>query len=101
MHKKEQVTHLKLSEIRQIVYSLYQARVITKKMYNNIINSIKLSNRMDTIFLNSGNIKPSDLQRPLLHLSDKINLKISDKYVTLSDFSIYYTCKYMRKVIQK
>ena len=29
-----------LNEIRQIVYSLYQAKEITKKVYNNIINSL-------------------------------------------------------------
>ena len=31
-----------LSEIRQIVYSLYQSKEITKKVYNNIIKSIQL-----------------------------------------------------------
>ena len=31
-----------LHEIRQIVYSLYRSKEITKKVYNNIINSIKL-----------------------------------------------------------
>ena len=31
-----------LTEIRQIIYSLYRATGITKKVYNNIINSIKL-----------------------------------------------------------
>ena len=31
-----------LNEIRQIVYSLYRSKEITKKVYNNIINSIKL-----------------------------------------------------------
>ena len=30
-----------LSEIRQIVYSLYQLKESTKKVYNNIIKSIK------------------------------------------------------------
>ena len=30
-----------LNEIRQIVYSLYQAKEITKKVYNNIIKPIK------------------------------------------------------------
>ena len=29
-----------LNEIRQIVYSLYQSKVITKKACNNIINSL-------------------------------------------------------------
>ena len=30
-----------LNEIRQIVYSLSQSKEITKKLYNNIIRSIK------------------------------------------------------------
>ena len=31
-----------LNEVRQIVYSLYQSKEITKKVYNNIIKSIQL-----------------------------------------------------------
>ena len=31
-----------LNEIRKIIYSLYRAKQITKKVYNNIMNSIKL-----------------------------------------------------------
>ena len=31
-----------LNEIRQIVYSLYVSKEITKKVYNNIIKSIQL-----------------------------------------------------------
>ena len=31
-----------LNEIRQIIYSLYQAKEIAKKVYNNVMNSIKL-----------------------------------------------------------
>ena len=31
-----------LNEIRQIIYSLYRAKEITKQVYNNIMNSIKL-----------------------------------------------------------
>ena len=31
-----------LNEIRQILYSLYWAKAITKRVFNNIINSIKL-----------------------------------------------------------
>ena len=44
-----------LSEIRQIIYSLYREREVTKKVCNNIMNSLKLGNRMDTIFMNSEN----------------------------------------------
>ena len=31
-----------LNEIRQIIYSRYRAKEITKKVYNDIMNSIKL-----------------------------------------------------------
>ena len=45
---------------------------------------------MDTIFIN---IDSHNSHRLLLNLSDKINLKKSDKYVALSNLSIYYTWK--------
>ena len=31
-----------LNEIQQMIYSLYQAKEITKKVYSNTMNSIKL-----------------------------------------------------------
>ena len=43
---------------------------------------------MDTIFINSKNDKTSDPHRLLLNLSDKIDLKGSDKCVALSNLSI-------------
>ena len=52
---------------------------------------------MNTIFLNSENSKTSDPHRLLLNLSHKINLKKSDKYVTLSNLSIYYIWKDIKK----
>ena len=79
-----------LNEIREIIYSLYQAKEVTKKVYNNIMNSIKLSSRVDTIFMNSENSKTSDLHRLLLNLTDKINLKRSDKYAALSNFILAF-----------
>ena len=48
---------------------------------------------MDTISMNSEKTKTSDPRRLLLNLADKINLKRSDKYVALSNLSIYYTRK--------
>ena len=53
---------------------------------------------MDTIFMNSGNSKTSDPHRLLLNLSDKINLKRSDKYVALSNLMIYYTWKNLKNI---
>ena len=46
---------------------------------------------MDTIFMNSENSKTSEPHRLILNLADKINLKSSDKYVALSNLSMYYT----------
>ena len=86
-----------LSEIRQIIYYLYRSKEITKKIYNNIMNSIKLWNRMNTIFTNSGNSKTSDTQRLSSNALHKINLKKSDKYIALSNIRIYYTWKSIEK----
>ena len=54
------------------------------------MNSIKVSYTMDTIFMNSKNRKTCDPHKLLLNLLDEINLKRSDKYVALSNLSIYY-----------
>ena len=48
---------------------------------------------MDTIFMNSENSKTSNLNRLLVNLSYEKNLKKSDKYVSQSNFSKYYTWK--------
>ena len=57
------------------------------------MNSIKLYDKMDTIFMNSKNNGTSDSHRLLLTFTDKINLKKSDKHVALSNLSIYYIWK--------
>ena len=72
-----------LNEIRQILYSLYWAKAITKRVFNNIINSIKLQKRRDTIIMNSENDKILNLHRLILNLSEKTNLKVKDKVVAL------------------
>ena len=62
-----------LNAVRQIVYSLYQSEEITKKVYNNIIKSIKLKYEMDTIFMNSENSRTSN-HVLILQLTDKLDL---------------------------
>ena len=52
------------------------------------MNSIKVYNKIETIFMNLGDSKTSDSHRPLLNLSDKINLQRSDKYVALPNLEI-------------
>ena len=47
--------------------------------------------------MNSENSKMSDPHRLLLNLSHKINLRISDKYVAISNLSICYTWKNIEK----
>ena len=44
---------------------------------------------MNTIFMCFENSKIPDPHRLLLNISDKINLMRNDKYVTLSNISIY------------
>ena len=52
---------------------------------------------MNAIFMNSKNSRTSDPHRLLLNLSDKMNVKRSEKYVALSNLSIYYTRKNIKK----
>ena len=50
-----------------------------------------------SIFMDSEKSKTCELYRLLLNLSDKINLKRSDKYVAFSIDSISYTWKNIKK----
>ena len=48
---------------------------------------------METIFINTGNSKTSELHRFKLDLTDKLNLKDPKKNMALANLSIYYTWK--------
>ena len=52
---------------------------------------------MYTMFMNSKNRKTSKPHRLLLNLADKVNLKRSDKYDALSNLSMNYTWKNIKK----
>ena len=78
-----------LNEIRQIVYSLYRSKEITKKVYNNIIKSIKVKYKMDTIFMNSENSKTSEYHVLVLKLTNKLG----QKNCCFIKSYIYYTWK--------
>ena len=52
---------------------------------------------MEIIFANSKHSRTSDPHRLLLNLSDKIKFKRSDKYVALSNLSIYDKWKDIKK----
>ena len=75
-----------LNEIRQIIYALYPAKEITKKGYNNISNKGIIQK-----WILVKHSRTYDLHRLLLNLTYKKDL--SDKYVALSNLSIYYTRK--------
>ena len=47
--------------------------------------------------MNSKNSKTSDPNKLLRKLTDKIGLRKKDKYIALSNFSICYTWKNMKK----
>ena len=84
--------------INQIVYFLYRANGITQKVYNNIMNSVKYNTKLNTIFMNSKNSKISDSHRLLLNPINKIDLR-KDKYIALSNLTMYYTLKNIKKII--
>ena len=48
---------------------------------------------MNTIFMNSENSKNSELHVLILKLTNKLNLRIGEKIITLSNLSIYYIWK--------
>ena len=54
---------------------------------------------MNTIFTNCKNSKTSDPHRLFLNLTYKTDLKGKDKYIALSNLSIYYTWKNIKNVI--
>ena len=48
---------------------------------------------MDTIFMNSENSKTSKLHVIVLKLTNKLDLRIGENTIVLSNLSIYYTWK--------
>ena len=65
------------NELRQILYSLYRSKVLTKTVYNNLIKSIRSKYLVSTILK--------------YNLIDKLDLKHPNKNMALGKLSIYYT----------
>ena len=89
-----------LTKIKQIIYSLYREKEVAKKSVQQYNGFNKIVKQNGTILMNSEKSKTSYPHRLLLNLSDKINLKRSDKYVALSNRSTYYTWKNI-KVLER
>ena len=51
---------------------------------------------MDTVFMNSENGKTSEPHVLILKLTNKLNLRIGEKIIALSNLSIYYTLKHTK-----
>ena len=47
--------------------------------------------KMDTIFMNSENSKTSKLHVLILKLTSKLDLRLGEKVIALSNLGIYYT----------
>ena len=52
---------------------------------------------MEAIFINTESSKTNESHKFVLNLSQRLDLRSSDKHVTLQNLSIYYTCKNIRK----
>ena len=55
---------------------------------------------MNTIFINSKNSKKFHPGRLLLTLTDKIDLRTKNRYIALSNLSIYYSWQNLEKLIK-
>ena len=53
---------------------------------------------MKTIFMNTENSKTNEGYKFLLYLSQRLDLRSSDKHFALQNLSIYYTWKNLRKL---
>ena len=83
------------NEARQILYSLYRSKVLTKTVYNNLIKSIRA---LETFFMNSKNSKTNELNRFKYYLIDKLDLQNPNKNMALANLSIYYTWKNVKSI---
>ena len=52
---------------------------------------------METIFMNTENSKTNEPHKFVFNLSQKLDLRRSNKHVALQNLSIYYTWKNVRK----
>ena len=103
------------NEARQILYSLYRSKVLTKTVYNNFIKSIQSRAmqintnlcralvsttliKMETFFMNSKNSKTNEPNRFKYDLIDKLDLKNPNRNMALANLSIYYTWKNVKSI---
>ena len=76
------------NKIRQLLYSLYRSKKLTKKIYNNFDQHYL---NMKTIFMNTENSKTNESNKFIYQFTDKLNLKNPNKNIGLVNLHIYYT----------
>ena len=67
------------NEIRQLLYSLYRSKKLSKEIYNSVMNNL--------------NSKANESNRSISQFTDKLNFKNPNKSMALANLSIYYTWK--------
>ena len=67
------------------------------KQYNEFNKGMKMNTKMNAVFMNLENSKTSDPHRLSLNLRDNIDLRRKNKYIGLSNLSIYYISKNFKK----
>ena len=67
------------------------------KQYNEFNKGMKMNTKMNAVFMNLENSKTSDPHRLSLNLRDNIDLRQKNKYIALSNLSIYYISKNFKK----
>ena len=78
------------NEIRQLLYSLYRSKKISKTVYKKLNRGYL---KMETIFMNTANSKTKHSNKFVYNFTDTLNLKNPNKNIALANLSIYYTWK--------
>ena len=74
------------NEIRQLLYSLYRSKKLTKTLYNNLINTVLTWEQCE-------NSKTNESNKFIYQFTDKLNLNNPNKNIGLVNLSICYTWK--------
>ena len=84
---------MKLNLLKKSNKSLAENKMKNKIVQNNYCPNIS----METIFMNTENSKTNEPHKFVLNLSQRLDLRVSNKHVALQNLSIYYMWKNIRK----
>ena len=81
----------------EIKFIIKSNESLAKIIIKNDIVQLLLKYKMETVFMNTENSKMNEQNKFVLNLSQRLDLRSSDKHVALQNVSIYYTWKNIRK----